>query len=115
MEYYFAEGGEQRGPFELEQLTAQGLKPEALVWHDGMTDWKPARELPELAGLFTPQQPAVTVTPVSVSTVVPPTAYPSPLSYQPAIGATGNTNGMAIASLFWGSWGWSRCCAMDLA
>jgi hypothetical protein len=96
MEYFFAQGDQQRGPYTLEQLAPLGLKPDTLVWHDGLPEWKQAGALPELASLFAPRRP--------IAGVVPPAASaPAPaLVYQTAAGIGGHTNGMAIASLVLG-------------
>jgi hypothetical protein len=44
--WYYASGGQQRGPVKTAQLkqlaTAGELKPEDLVWCDGMPNWAPA-------------------------------------------------------------------------
>jgi hypothetical protein len=97
MEYFFADGAQQHGPHTLEQLASMGLKPETLVWRDGLPEWQQARMLPELASLF-----AASPRPVqhSASAVAP--APLAALPYQPSGTASGNPNGMAIASLVLG-------------
>jgi hypothetical protein len=52
MEYYYAEGDVQKGPFALADLARQGLKPGTLVWRDGMPQWQRADAVPELQSLF---------------------------------------------------------------
>ncbi|HEV8605411.1 MAG TPA: GYF domain-containing protein [Tepidisphaeraceae bacterium] len=52
MNYYFADGSVQKGPFPMDQLVAQGLKRESLVWREGMAQWQRAESVPELAGLL---------------------------------------------------------------
>jgi lysylphosphatidylglycerol synthetase-like protein (DUF2156 family) len=93
-EYFFAIGNEQRGPHTLEELRGVGLRPDTLVWYDGLPEWKRADALPELAPLLAAPQP-VGVRPVQVPM---PTAA---LSYQQPNLAL-RTNGMAIASLVFG-------------
>jgi hypothetical protein len=93
MEYFFAEGDQQRGPYTLEQLAPLGLKADTLVWHDGMPEWTAASAVPELAPLFASRQP--------IAGVVAPTAPTPALVYQ-SVGTTRTTNGMAIASLVLG-------------
>jgi hypothetical protein len=45
--------GEQRGPFTLDQLTNMDINPDTPVWHEGMTEWLPASEVPQVyAALF---------------------------------------------------------------
>ena len=67
MNYYMAEGDQQRGPFPVEQLAAQGLRPDTLVWHEGMRDWQRADSVLELRGMF--------VGAVGVPPVLPPARY----------------------------------------
>ena len=64
MQYYIAQNGQPVGPFEPNQLLAQGLRPDSLVWNESMSEWTPAGQVGELASLFAqaqapiPQQPA---------------------------------------------------------
>ena len=50
--YYIADGGAQRGPFPVDQLLAQGLRPESLVWAEGMSQWTRADEVPSLRAML---------------------------------------------------------------
>src|SRR5689334_4198982 len=54
--YYAAGGQQQQGPTSIEALVSmirQGrLNAGDLVWRDGMGDWLPASQVPELAGAF---------------------------------------------------------------
>lgn len=53
MNYWLIIQGEKIGPVSLEQLkTEYNIRPDTLVWHEGMPAWAQARTLPELAGLF---------------------------------------------------------------
>ena len=62
LEWYFAHGDKQSGPItalELKQKAIAGeLKPDDLVWREGMAEWTAARNV---RGLFeeSPQPPAV--------------------------------------------------------
>ena len=47
-EYFYLEGKEQRGPFVLEEIKAKGLTNETLVWFDGIENWTPLINIPEL-------------------------------------------------------------------
>lgn len=51
-EWYYSEEGEQRGPVSLEKLAsllnAGSIPADAHVWSDGMKDWRPASEVPEI-------------------------------------------------------------------
>ncbi|MDD7343550.1 MAG: DUF805 domain-containing protein [Bacteroidales bacterium] len=57
MKYFIANNGQQSGPFELQDLVANGLTPNSLVWCDGMAGWQQATSVPEVAQLLMPQQP----------------------------------------------------------
>lgn len=57
-QFFFADGAQQKGPLPIDQLRSAGVTPETLVWHEGMSDWKPAADVPELAGLFAAAAPA---------------------------------------------------------
>lgn len=56
--WFMAVNGQQVGPLEpgqLRQQIASGvLKPETLVWRQGLANWAPASTLPEVASLFSP-------------------------------------------------------------
>lgn len=79
-QYFYADGDDRKGPVTLDQLRAAPITRGTLVWYEGMPDWKPAGQLPELSDLFlvqgasepppTPQ--ATTLTPPASS--VPPAA-----------------------------------------
>ena len=51
-EYYYEKEGQRAGPVAAHLLVAQGVKPNTLVWHDGMSSWEPAGTVPELLPLF---------------------------------------------------------------
>lgn len=52
-EWYYANGGERRGPVDqadFDDLIRRSIiRPETLIWTEGMTDWRPAGE--ELQGM----------------------------------------------------------------
>jgi len=56
-QWYMADSGKQLGPFPLNQLQQQGLRPQTLVWRNGMSGWVQASQVPELAALFPPAVP----------------------------------------------------------
>lgn len=112
IQYFFAENNEQKGPFSLDQLRTMGLRPETLVWHEGLADWQRLDRTPDLAAaLLAPLQP---VPPQPAPPVQnwqpappPPGAYPSSatLGYdttQFGPGGARPASGMAIAALVLG-------------
>jgi TM2 domain-containing membrane protein YozV len=52
--YYLAEGTTQRGPFNEQELPGAGLRPDSLVWREGMPQWQPASQVPELQAILSP-------------------------------------------------------------
>lgn len=63
MNWYYADRGHQTGPVqqtELEQLVRSGALPSsALVWTEGMADWKPYSTLGNIEAPFAPIQESV--------------------------------------------------------
>ena len=51
MQWYYAAGNKQAGPVddsEFQRLRRAGtITPDTLVWHEGMPDWRPLRQVPE--------------------------------------------------------------------
>jgi TM2 domain-containing membrane protein YozV len=52
MNYFFANGNVQSGPFPMHELIGKGLKRDSLVWREGMGEWQRADTLAELGELF---------------------------------------------------------------
>lgn len=78
-------GGHSSGPYTLDELRSQQMAPDALVWKEGMTDWMPAAQMPELL----PQLPVHAPAAHSRMTAAPPAmplANASPGYAQPAYG-----------------------------
>jgi TM2 domain-containing membrane protein YozV len=63
--YYVADGMVQRGPYSLADLPGQGLRPDVLVWKEGMDDWRRADQVAEIifSGLLPAAAPAVPTLP----------------------------------------------------
>ena len=78
MQFYYAEDDQQKGPVDPGQLAAVGVRPDTLVWREGMADWQEAGRVPELAGLFA----AAPATPPAEPDAPPPPPAPLP-AYAP--------------------------------
>ena len=52
MKYWFILNGVQLGPVEESELAKVGITPDTPVWHEGLAEWKSARDIPALAHLF---------------------------------------------------------------
>jgi len=54
--FHIAINGQQSGPFDMSSLqgfvTGGQVKPDTLVWKQGMAQWTPAAQVPELSSLF---------------------------------------------------------------
>lgn len=50
--FYIDNSGKQQGSFTPEELRAENIKKDTLVWTNEMDDWKPANEVEELKVLF---------------------------------------------------------------
>ncbi len=117
MNYHLSMGGGQKGPFPTDQLLAQGLRPDTLVWADGMPAWARADQVPELRPLLAaaapefgaPQPPSFAQPPFAGSPYGQPGGFvPNP--YQPgypASSAPTDSNKIAagICGLFLGAFG----------
>ena len=55
--YHIVVNGQAEGPFELHELLINGLKPDTLVWTDGMTTWLKAQDVAEVAAVFSAPAP----------------------------------------------------------
>jgi len=83
VEWYYARGNKQMGPVpssELRRLAAADeLRPEDLVWREGMTEWAPARNV---RGLFDEAGRAAAVADMLASAT---TEAPSPVDAEPML------------------------------
>lgn len=52
MKYYAMIEGQQRGPFELEELPGAGVRPSTYIWCKGMDDWEKAEDIADVCRLF---------------------------------------------------------------
>ena len=70
--FYIGTNGQQYGPVPAENLKANGVTRETLVWCNGMANWAKAADVPELAAQFAPPTPPVP--PVPPVAPAPPVA-----------------------------------------
>ncbi len=52
MEYFYFLNNNQCGPVDESRLLESGVRPETLVWREGMPQWEQAQHVAELAHLF---------------------------------------------------------------
>lgn len=75
-EYYIGINNKQVGPLPVDQLLMNGLKPDTLVWCQGMSGWEKAINVPELAALFAPPQPQYAAPAAGYQQPYPQPQYP---------------------------------------
>ena len=68
-QYYFFDGSEQRGPFSKSDVIGETFPPETLVWFEGMTEWRPITQVPDLAALVRKERVQEVVVPPPPSTL----------------------------------------------
>ncbi len=52
MKYFAMIDGRQYGPMELDEMVAEGVRPDTYVWCKGMPDWELASEVPDICRYF---------------------------------------------------------------
>lgn len=89
MKIYTIIDGNQRGPFQSEELPTLGLRPDTPVWYKGLENWTPAGSAEATAWLFShtaaPVQPEPQGAPAGQAVAPPPyQSYQQPYgqSYQ---------------------------------
>ncbi len=106
MNYFISDGVNQNGPYPVAELLQHGLRANSLVWAEGMSEWKRADQVDELANLLRDQPataPAVPQPPPARPQAVQPIGYHS--AYQqisPQGYAQPLPQGMAITSMVLG-------------
>lgn len=94
--YYVADGMVQRGPFALPDLPGQGLRPDMLVWKEGMEDWRRADQVAEI--IFSGLLPSTPARP-------PSTGYQPIYSTPPYNPANSNRVAAGVCGIFLGGLG----------
>ncbi len=56
--WFYISNGVQMGPVPQEQLASLGVNASTPVWTEGMANWLPAGQVPQLAGIFAQQAQA---------------------------------------------------------
>jgi hypothetical protein len=106
-DWFYAQGSTQRGPVDLnflvDALRSGTLNATDLVWRDGMAQWTPAGQVPELAGAVgtvnPPMQPTGFAAPFAPAMAPAMTPNYSQPYYPPA---SSQHSGLAITSMVLG-------------
>lgn len=46
--YFYSNGQDKEGPFSIEELKIEDIKPDTLIWYEGLDDWTPAIDIEEV-------------------------------------------------------------------
>lgn len=57
MYYYVIVNGTQQGPYQIHQLQSLHITPTTMMWREGLPQWVPAAQIPELQPYIQYQQP----------------------------------------------------------
>lgn len=57
MYYYVIVNGAQQGPYQIHQLQSLHITPTTMMWREGLPQWVPAAQIPELQPYIQYQQP----------------------------------------------------------
>ncbi len=108
MEIHVARGGQQSGPFPLDevrrQLAAGELSPEDLAWTEGQTEWVQLRSFPGLNATAPTLPLPAAPTPPTLPAQTTAASLPAAAAYLPPAPAAARVeqSGLAIASLILG-------------
>ena len=91
--YYLTSQNEQRGPVDASQLSTYGVNANTMVWTEGMPQWAPASQVPELRPFLAPAVPQPAPPPT------PQPAYAAPQQSAPQTATQKPGNNMALAVL----------------
>ena len=82
-QYYIYDNNQQHGPYTMDQLRAMPLRPDMLVWYEGLAQWMRCDQVQELQVIFPPAPP--TMQPAMPPVVQPQMAIPVMQVYQPPV------------------------------
>ncbi|MDF1738917.1 MAG: RDD family protein [Verrucomicrobiales bacterium] len=82
MDFYLSIGGTKKGPYSIfkvsELIESKEVTDDTLVWHVGMTGWKPLKDVPALENVFEHVKPKETTPPEKETYEMPPVPEETP-------------------------------------
>lgn len=84
-QYYIYDNNQQHGPYTMDQLRAMPLRPDMLMWYEGLAQWTRCDQVQELQGIFPPAPPTMSVQPAPPPMVQPQMAIPVMQIYPPPV------------------------------
>jgi len=64
--YFYADEKEKHGPFSFEELKNEGIKPDTLIWFEGLEDWTPIIEIEELEEILHLSPPPLNISDTTI-------------------------------------------------
>lgn len=55
--YFYSDGKNKFGPFSIEELREKNITKDTLIWFQGLSDWRPIINFPELYEVYMPSTP----------------------------------------------------------
>jgi hypothetical protein len=65
-EFYYSDGDQQKGPFNLEEIKNQKISKNTMIWYIGLTNWIEASQVDELQVLFNSTPPPIKPQPPTI-------------------------------------------------
>lgn len=75
--FYYSDGKNQFGPFSKEEMKSKSIQADTLVWFEGLTEWKRAKDVPEMKEFLPVAPPPL---PKAAPVPVPPPPPPAPVT-----------------------------------
>jgi hypothetical protein len=60
--YFYSNGQDKEGPFSIEELKIEDIKPDTLIWYEGLDDWTPAIDIEQVKLILELNPPDVSST-----------------------------------------------------
>lgn len=60
--YFCSNGQDKEGPFSIEELKIEDIKPDTLIWYEGLDDWTPAIDIEEVKFILELNPPDISST-----------------------------------------------------
>ena len=57
--YFYSNGQEKHGPFTFDEIQLTSIYPDTLIWHQGLDNWIPAKEIEEFLEIFKNTPPPI--------------------------------------------------------
>lgn len=74
--YFYVKHNKQYGPCTIEQLRTRSIDRNTMVWTEGMEEWLPAEDVPEVSEMLPPPTP-FSETPPSIEKTFVLNLFPS--------------------------------------